>query len=160
MLLCLYSSSPWTMLLLLLVSTNSNLLVPFVEIQCKLQNSNQILSKQIQTVRVVQSLDSEPPTVWIAPSIRVVLFISIWMWNPPYTELLQRLTFNLVLKHWISTTLLLWKPNGDNWNSSKALWLCQFEEQSKQWRTVGLTVLQKTSIIQQLSVELTSCPSS
>ena len=154
MLLCLYSSSPWTMLLLLLVSTNSNLLASFVEIQCKLQNSNQILSKQIQTVRVVQSLDSEPPTVWIAQSIRAVLFIFIWIWNPPYTELLQRLTFNLILKHWISTTLLLWKPNGDNWNSSKALWL------SKQWRTVGLTVLQKTSIIQQLSVELTSCPSS
>ena len=160
MLLCLYSSSPWTMLLLLLVSTNSDLLVPFVEIQCKLQNSNQILSKQIQTVRVVQSLDSEPPTVWIALSIRVVLFIFIWMWNPPYTELLQRLTFNLILKHWISTTLLLWKPNGDNWNSNKALSQCHLEEQSKQWRTVGLTVLQKTSIIQQLSVELTSCPSS
>ena len=160
MLLCIYSSSPWTMLLLLLVSTNSNLLASFVEIQCKLQNSNQILSKQIQTVRVVQSLDSEPPTLWIAQSIRVVLFIFIWIWNPPYTELLQRLTFNIILKHWILTTLLLWKPNGDNWNSSKAFWLCQFEEQSKQWRTVGLTVLQKTSIIQQLSVELTSCPSS
>ena len=34
----------------------------------------------------------EPHTWRIVHSIRVVQFIFLWMWNPPYKELLQRLT--------------------------------------------------------------------
>ena len=49
--------------------------------------------KQIHNVRVVQSLDLESPALRMAQIIRVVLFIFIWTWNPPYTELLLRFIF-------------------------------------------------------------------
>ena len=147
------------MLVQLMVS-KSYIWASFVEIQCNFLICNKILLKQIQNVRVVQSFDLETPALRMAHSIRVVLFIFIWIWNPPCRAASKGLLFIKIPKYWISTTLLLWKPNGDNWNSNKALWQCWSQVQSKQWRTVGLTVLQKTSIIQQLSVELTSCPSS
>ena len=56
---------------------NRTLWASFVEIQCNFLICNKILLKQIQNVRVVQSLDLETPALRMAHSIRVVLFIFI-----------------------------------------------------------------------------------
>ena len=65
-----------------------------------IEKSNEILSKQIQSVRAVRSmLDLEPPTWRIVQRIRIVHFILVWNWNSPYTEQLLRFTIRLLL-HW------------------------------------------------------------
>ena len=80
------------MLVQLMVS-KSYIWASFVEIQCNFLICNKILLKQIPNVRVVQSFDLETPALRMAHSIRVVLFIFIWRWNPPCTELLLKVYF-------------------------------------------------------------------
>ena len=98
-----------------------------------------ILSRQIHNVRVVQSLDLESPALRMAQIIRVVLFIFIWTWNPPYTELLLRFTFSTYFEILNLNSCCQW---------SKDIWKNSFEL-SKSYQLLQIWSFQNVSMFAQ-----------
>ena len=105
----------------------------------------------------------EPPTWRIVHSIRLVQFILVWKWNPPYIEQLLRLIFVCLEMQPSSQQILLRFKFFELFTFLFNLlvlykWQCWYQVRPKQWRTVGVAETSYNFIFLRDICELTSCP--